>query len=246
MSKQCLFCDNQADTKEHLWPDWALQGLKRVHPIRQVIQKSTPKEFYGDVRMKCVCSCCNHGWMSDLENSVRAVVGAMVHDISVTIDVETQDAISRWVAKTAMVLEAAIPVEKRFYSRDERREVRVRGRIPERSMIWLGRMSEVGVFAAGTRVWLNIDNDPDKRANGVVATFSVGNLAMQILTFRFPEHYNSTTMQVQCFDGPWKESLLTIHPSASFVSWPPTLTFSLNGTLPFTRLRDRWKVGTAL
>ena len=116
-------------------------------------------------------------------------------------------------------------------------------------MIWArsnGRMSEVGVFATGTRVWLNIDKDADKRADGVVATFSVGNLAMQILTFRFPEHYDSTTMQVQCFNGPWEESLITIHPSASPVTWPPRLTFSLKGTLPFTRLRDRWKVGTAL
>jgi hypothetical protein len=41
--------------------------------------------------------------MSDLENSVRATVGAMVHDISVTLDVETQSAISRWITKTAMV-----------------------------------------------------------------------------------------------------------------------------------------------
>jgi hypothetical protein len=114
MPKLCLFCDNQADTKEHLWPDWALQGLNRVHPIRQVIQKSEPKEFHGDVRMKCVCAGCNHGWMSDLENSVRPVVGAMVQDIAVTIDVEAQGTISRWVTKTAMVLEAAIPPEKRF------------------------------------------------------------------------------------------------------------------------------------
>src|SRR5216683_917070 len=70
MPKQCLFCDNVADTKEHLWSDWILQGLKRVHPIRQVIQKSEPREFYGDVRIKCACSTCNHGWMTDLENSV--------------------------------------------------------------------------------------------------------------------------------------------------------------------------------
>ncbi len=247
MSKPCLFCDNPAETKEHLWPEWILQGLKRVHPIRQVIQKSEPKEFYGDVRMKCVCSHCNHGWMSDLENSVRAVVGAMVHDIAVMIDVETQGAISRWVTKTAMVLEAAIPVEKRFYNRDECRELRATGRIPERSTIWLGRMSEVGVFAAGTRVWLNINKEQDERVNGVVATFSVGSLAMQILTVRFPSNYGSTTMQVQCFNGPWDESLVTSCPSAGHpVSWPPELTFSLNGTLPFTRLRDRWKVGTAL
>ncbi|MFZ0797235.1 MAG: hypothetical protein WAM98_05555 [Terriglobales bacterium] len=245
MAKQCLFCDNVADTKEHLWSDWILQGLKRTHPIRQVIQKSDPKEFYGDVRIKCVCSTCNSGWMSDLENSVRSVVGAMVHDISVTIDVETQRAISRWITKTSMVLEAAIPVEKRFYTRDDCRQLRLDGTIPERSMIWLGRMSEIGVFAAGTRVWLIFD-DSETRADGVVATFSVGNLASQILTFRFADHLNSTTMHVQCFDGPWEESLITIHPNARPVSWPQKLTFSLNGTLPFTRLRDRWKVGRAL
>jgi hypothetical protein len=162
MPKQCLFCDNVADTKEHLWSDRILQGLKRVHPIRQVIQKSDPSEFYGDVRIKCVCSTCNHGWMSDLENCVRASVGATVHDISVTLDVETQSAISRWITKTAMVLEAAIPAEKRFYSRDGCRQLRL-GTIPERSMIWLDRMSEVGAFATGTRVWLNIDKDADKR-----------------------------------------------------------------------------------
>lgn len=184
--------------------------------------------------------------MSDLENQVRVVVGAMVHDISVTLDIETQGAISRWVTKSAMVLEGAIPVDKRFYSREECRELRMTERIPERSMIWLGRMSEVGVFAAGTRAWLNIDKEPHERAEGVVATFSVGNLAMQILTFRFPANYTSTTMQVQCFDGPWEESLVTIYPSTSAVSWAPRLTFSQKGALPFIRLRDRWKVGTAL
>jgi len=113
-------------------------------------------------------------------------------------------------------------------------------------MIWLGRMSEVGVFAAGTRVWLYIDGDPDKRAEGVVATFSLGNLAMQIVTCRFSTQYNSTTMQVKCFDGPWEDSLVSVWPPTVPVNRPPTLTFSLRGTLPFTRLRDRWKVGTAL
>ncbi len=31
--RKCLFCDNAADSREHVWPDWILQRLK----VRDVI-----------------------------------------------------------------------------------------------------------------------------------------------------------------------------------------------------------------
>jgi hypothetical protein len=249
MPKQCLFCDNRANTKEHLWPDWALKGIERVRPIHQVVSKfgkEEPREFHGDVRIKCVCSECNNGWMSDLEQSVRSVIGAMVHDISLTLDAETQATVSRWVAKTAMVLEAATPVAERFYSREECRELRIKGTIPDRSMIWLGRISEVGVFAAGTRVWMTIDPGDKTKSPGCVATFSVGYFVTQILTIRFPKDLTATQMNIQCFDGPWGESLVTCHPATRRVSWPPPITFHTQREPLFAQLRDRWKVGRPL
>lgn len=245
MPRQCLFCPNKADTKEHLWAGWALEGLPRPGtPIRSVIGKSAPREFHGDVRIKCACNSCNHGWMSDLEGKVKPFVGAMIHDISLRLTIGQQHDIALWAVKTAMVLEGVITHRPRFFDKSECEQLRLASFIPERTLIWLGRISQCGVFASGTYIWL--EDNLLKTNDGYVATFTLGHLAIQTLTIRVPREHHSKPLTTRCFDGPWDNSLLGIYPANQTVVWPPRLTFSLHGPLLFTALRDRWKIGRSV
>ena len=190
-----------------------------------------------------MCQSCNNGWMSALEDAVKPFVGAMLHDLSITLTHENQRTIATWAAKTAMVLEATIrDPAHRLYNGDECEQLRLHSAIPDRSLLWLGRVAESGLFASGTHVWLQ-DNFA-KPCDGQVSTFSVGYLAFQILTIHIrPEDYGKA-MRTVCHDGPWDNSLLGIYPSNQTVTWPPRLTFTTRGgPLLFTTLRDRWKIG---
>jgi hypothetical protein len=241
VARPCLFCPNPATTKEHLWGDWILKGLHRTNPIQATIGKSAPREFHGDVRMRCACHQCNHGWMSTLETTVQPFVGALIRDIPVTLTIEQEKTISLWVVKTAMVLEGAITHRPRFYSRTECEQLRLASVITDRSLMWLGRISQSGLFASGTYIWLQ-DNF-DKTNDGYVATFVVCHLAIQVLTIRIGPQDHLKTVRTVCRDGPWDDSLLGIYPANQAVSWPPRLTFAVGGPLFFTALRDRWSIG---
>jgi hypothetical protein len=75
MPEQCAFCENPADSREHLWGEWIGKLLgPRQYEIRQVDGNGEPKVFPKvelDVKSWEVCDGCNTGWMSDIENEAR-------------------------------------------------------------------------------------------------------------------------------------------------------------------------------
>src|SRR5260370_22883248 len=74
MAKQCLFCDNQANSKEHLWSDWILQRLG-TQPTRIKMGKAPATTMdHSVVEVRCVCSIpCNGGGVSGREAEKRPV-----------------------------------------------------------------------------------------------------------------------------------------------------------------------------
>jgi hypothetical protein len=120
MPRQCLFCPDPANTKEHLWPEWILESLQAAQPIRHTIGKKPP--FYVDnpeVKVRAACKKCNEGWMSDLEVLNRPLIGALMHDISAPIDTTQQANLAVWTIKTAMVLDGMNRQRPQFYSVNE-------------------------------------------------------------------------------------------------------------------------------
>lgn len=87
--ESCIFCDNTADTAEHIIPKWlgkmlcvtenAVTGYQEVHPIDGVISKrlkaSSPITGFTT---KCVCSTCNNGWMSQAVEAAKPLVAELV------------------------------------------------------------------------------------------------------------------------------------------------------------------------
>src|ERR1039458_7843097 len=148
---QCLFCSKPADSKEHLWSKWILNSLKSQEPVILQLGKAPPsKPFTGDVTVKCVCTECNNGWMSQLEAKIKPLVGALMQDISAPLDATQQKDVSMWAVKTAMVLEGTKSKGLvRSYQQSDCEQLRVSSSIPPRTRIWLGRFSGSGRLATG-------------------------------------------------------------------------------------------------
>src|SRR5260370_28165312 len=103
--RKCLFCNEDANSKEHVWPQWILRLPPARRPVRQRLGTGKEVTYSGDFKLKGVCSTCNNGWMSELETEVRPILGPIVQDLSIQLDLEDQKKIARWAFKTAIVLE---------------------------------------------------------------------------------------------------------------------------------------------
>jgi len=76
-----------------------------------------------EIKMKCVCTSCNNGWMHDLEQKSIPVLGALLQDISTPLDSQQQTILALWSVKTAMVVEAVKNSEDRHFTHTERSEL---------------------------------------------------------------------------------------------------------------------------
>jgi hypothetical protein len=115
------------------WRKVAMRGYVQDRPF--VYKKAKPV-----MTVKCVCSECNHGWMSDLENLSKPLIGGLVQDISLNLDESQQLALARWVMKTCMSLELIGRFERRkFYTDEECQNLRLELTLPIPSFVWLGR-----------------------------------------------------------------------------------------------------------
>lgn len=86
MPTACLFCENPAGNREHLWPKW-IHERKNFGPIRHKIG-NRPEKIVGDPEqtIKTVCSVCNNGWMSQLEDENKPIIASMFSDLTIPLD----------------------------------------------------------------------------------------------------------------------------------------------------------------
>jgi hypothetical protein len=247
MPRKCLFCGQPARSKEHLWPVWIRESLKIDHPIRHAIGKMPPKILkHLDLTCKCVCRKCNNGWMSGVESAGKPILGPLMQDISIWLDSAQRSAISVWAMKTAMAVESVRHDQRRFYSLTECEQLRLSSSIPDRTDIWIGRVSGSSIATVGTDFWINSD-ELLRIAHGLATTIVVGHLAIQILTVHPQAEYQTSRITFQTKRGPWNDLLTQVWPSQGNVEWPPNLTITQGaGPRSFARLVDRWRIGAAV
>jgi hypothetical protein len=232
--RKCLFCDRNADSREHVWPSWILKNLMSGHQmsVRGFIADRTvgwvgPRP---ELKAKFVCSDCNGGWMSDLEEQNRPILGAMMRDIATPIDPLQQLNITSWVVKTSMVFEALASKKHRpFYTAQDREHLRDGSALPNRTSIWLARHAgEPDIGSVGMAAWK--DKPTESEGLYVYATTIVfGYLAIQILSAQFQDNREGN-LKIDVKPAPWDKLLVQIWPSdGTAVVWPPDLTFSETG-----------------
>jgi hypothetical protein len=239
--RQCLFCDNTANSREHFWPKWILESLGQSRPI-QGYRKTQKLAFRGPVQFRGVCASCNNGWMCDLEGTVRPALGPMLHDVSRHLDETEQRAIGLWAIKTAMVLELGLLNRSRFFTREECEQFRLSRTIPARTMVWLERMHPSGISAFGR--YERLMSDTGAPADGYVMTYTAGYVAIQVYSIHFSVEFEPGQIpDVYANPGPWDECLFDILPATKRILWPPLRSFSQRGDLPLGSLHGRWHIG---
>jgi hypothetical protein len=248
MPPQCLFCDQPAGSREHLWGAW-IYARKNFGPLKISIAGSPEKVINNaEQKIKTVCGKCNNGWMSDLEAQNIPLIGCLMQDIPAPLDASQQSLLAVWAIKTAMVLDSVKGRKKSlFYQRSECVAMREHHKVPERTRIWIGRSSVGGLGAYGTDLAIILP-DMLKVGVGCATTIIVGHLAVQVLaTHIFPEHQARNVGDIPPKAGNWDEMLHPIWPiGGRSIMWPPSITFTASGEHSIARLMDRWRIGRAV
>jgi hypothetical protein len=235
--RRCIFCGKRANTIEHVWPKWAIELI--AHPgIKGEVawgQGDEPLKTFPaggesvNPQVKHLCGECNNGWMSDLENTVRLMAGAMIMDISIRMNTDAQKTIATWCFKTALVLQCT--GRKWFYTETDRRHFLSSPSPPlADTIIWLARNSgEAATFFETIHLHRNAPKGSDAVGEGYVSTAALSHLAVQVFSFRRDPEYKSIPISLHMKPGPWDDCLVQVWPTSPSVNWPPDLTCDLAG-----------------
>ena len=192
-SRTCVFCASTDLTLEHVLPSWinGLHGGDRIrHSLGETVQWTARRL---DFKARTVCADCNSGCMSQLEQRARPVLSRLIlSDKTLILTPDDQAVIATWMTTTAMMFESvsriprageAVVVPEPFFRQDKRSSLRVHGRPPDGTMLWLGQY--VGDrFGAHSSVDLTLPLDGSGPVEGeaFVSTFAVGHMAFQLLS----------------------------------------------------------------
>lgn len=118
--KHCVFCNtpinNKNRGKEHVFPLWLLKYLKienvviePTHFTKKMTVVSTRKHTLNNLLAGEVCSACNNGWMSHLEDEAMPILKLLIKGEITIIDLDDKkrQILARWCAKTAYCLNLA-------------------------------------------------------------------------------------------------------------------------------------------
>lgn len=123
-------------------------------------------------------------------------------------------------------------------------DLRVNRTIPERTRIWIGRLSESHIGMTGTDFTIQT-SDGTRLGIGSVATVAMGHFLLQIVTTHIaPAYVDRGIGDVQSKLGDWGSMLVQIWPPEKpIVTWPPKVSFMNGGPGGYAYLLDRWRDG---
>lgn len=241
--RQCIFCENIADSREDVWPKWLLQKLGSSGMLEAAFDNNQPppwKKSSSGFVLKYVCRACNNGWMSQLEGQAKPIIEALIFSKIILLDRKNQITLTTWAVKNAILHQAVQNELKWFYSRDERAAFRSEHLIPAHSLVWAAFLaSSPGIYVLGERLF-GKSTDLGLPANGFITTMCFGNLVLQVLTTRLvgPEPFLLPIIPDNK-PGPWQELALQIWPvQKEQIAWPPPL--GLRDESSFQLFCKRW------
>lgn len=119
--RTCIFCGGAPISKEHVWAEWMRPYLPRGQGWQQVTAGQTdadiawqpgPLNRKGDARsqkLKVVCTPCNTGWMSCLQNETKPVLLPLMTGDGDTIQHSGAATLAAWATMFALVYETSAP-----------------------------------------------------------------------------------------------------------------------------------------
>lgn len=238
--RPCRFCSAPADSLEDAWPRWITNQFKGARPSEVRAERGGTRlkpwrTLQPTLTIRCVCQGCNNGWMSELEQAVSPILQPLLTGQECSIAVSGQAVISLWAVKTAMVLEALDPIEKRAYDEIQCARLRERAAIPWRTSIWLAPSLDPAWFMSTK----NRHVGASQAVIGASTTMAFGHVAVQVLTMRVPETVGpQTEVTTDVRRGPWPQTTVQIWPPRVAFNWPPAM--AVQGEAGLDALADRF------
>lgn len=239
--RQCIFCTNSANTKEHVWPEWVLAAVDQDRPLRFEMGNDPGFLFSGEFKIGCVCGTCNNGWMSRLENEVKPFLEPLMCGVITPLSHSFQTGLSVWAVKIAMVIEGARPksAHERFYSVEDTHAFRKHQIIPDMTRVEVGYFADSGLHVAAGDITLSCG--PNGGGRGHVTTIVVGQVALQVTTIKPDPEFFGRNAAVTVAQGNWDAYLIDLWPHSNCRIWPPPLPFTIgNGPSSIGGLCARW------
>ena len=223
-------------SREHVIPRWAARELG----AGAVVEERSGTEHRLDalsVILPQVCVQCNTGWMNDLEQRTRPVLGPMLRGpaLPALLDPSQQATLATWAVKTSLLL-----THRKFTAQPG-------GWIPEGNLGWLHQHGRSAIPPPGARVWLGGIRPRDAATarnlsasaqavcligtsgNPVahVGTFSVGHVLFQV--FCCEERNSALSSESETWLAPagqFRSAFTLIAPSSVDITWPPHAVFA--------------------
>lgn len=206
----------------------------------QVVEFSSGSKINHTIRR--TCEPCNTGWMSDLENVTKVIVGPMVRgEHPVRLGLADQRLVALWAIKMALMLELASPgplaIPASIY-----RWVYSKRVPPPETRIWLGAktvLDDVPPDATGAAIdLLYSDSGPtvfhlsQGDIEAYASTFAASFFVCQVLGLLPPDEDRRVEFGT-VGDGPF----VPIWPATErLLSWPPDVLLDREGFARMTRL----------
>ena len=227
MARRCPFCDNPADSAEHVDPLWITRMYLEADSSPGTFTVSfgdlypdrTAKTLNQTVR---VCSSCNSGWMAQLEAKAKPALVALRSGEPLRIGPQGQEVLASWLMKSAIVREFVMPASSPFrVSTMEQRSLVRAGKIPE------GWQVAIGAYE-GTGPQLTYRFSTVKR---YVSNDGVAGGSVVLHTTRF-ECFVGQVLLHSMVERPVLRDLLggsgysIVIPQTTPVEWPPSAVFT--------------------
>jgi len=244
--RKCLFCENPAKTREHIWPEWVLKRLNVREPIHQKMGNEPAQLLPNpEQKVKAVCGTCNNGWMHELENLNIPLIGNLMQDVAFALNGLQQYQLATWAVKMSMIGDFLARSQRPlFFDQVEREQLRVANNLPDRTQVWIARYAfpdHVGIW--GTNSWAL-----DMTVHAFITTVVVGHLVVQVLTAQCFEKWDGIKVNVEPRPGPlpWPQLVTGIWPTVVSAAWPPTFSFNDDTEFSVFRVIRRFSYGEDL
>jgi len=226
MARRCPFCENPADSREHVDPQWvsrlylgADSGVGTfTMSFGGLYPERTARTLNQTVR---VCRSCNSGWMAQLEARAKPGLIKLKSGEPLKIGSEGQQAIAWWLLKNACVKELVAPVSSplRVSTQVQRQLVRS-GDIPEGWRVAIAAYEGTGphLMHHFSTVKMYIDSEGVAGGYVVLHTVRFECFVGQVLLHSMVE----TPVLRDLLGGP---SYAIEIPQTNLVTWPPPAVF---------------------
>lgn len=188
LMKACIFCGSAPTTREHVLPQWMAKKLQArdgmIHDSRRPGEARTALNGF-DMLVKCACGpTCNNGWMERLEHEVRPFLGELILGQRIELNPLQQDALARWLWKTAIVQDAGLGKRENFFRKSDAEDFFRTQTVPANARMWIGGyVHDRRSALIALRVW-TLAARPITVGRALVFTIAIGKIVVQVLATR--------------------------------------------------------------